>query len=107
MGYSAIIYNAEVFWKDNSQINLSKWIDKNLESNKVILIDEEYCGDFSKYNEDSLCSAGKTIIPSSLWNLNPSKIGKIGEEATYIITKKELSEKLIKEDNGVKIYKIK
>ncbi len=105
LGYASTTYNSKKSWENNPQIKLSEWISKNIDKNSRILIDEDYCGTFNK-NSEVLCTTGQSTELTALWIMNPISINNINTTKTdYIITKKELNLKLIKETNRIKLYK--
>lgn len=106
LAYSAIIYNSKTNWENHPQIELSKWISKNIDKKSRILIDEDYCDFFDKTKKEVLCTKGKSTTLTALWILNPVNINSIDNEADYIITRKKLNLELIKEtSNGIYLYK--
>ncbi len=108
VAYGGVIYNSNINWENNPQIELSRWMSKNIDKNSKILVDEEYCGVFEKNRHEILCTPGKSTALSSLWILNPVEINSIKNEADYIITMKKLDLKLIKETpNRIKLYQKK
>lgn len=104
---SAITYNSKTYWQNHPQIELSRWMNNNIPEDAKILIDEDYCGNFNKLNQDVLCTKGKSTALTALWILNPVDINNINNKADYIITRKNLDMELIKKtENNIYLYKV-
>jgi asparagine N-glycosylation enzyme membrane subunit Stt3 len=104
---SATIYNSKVYWETNPQIQLSKWMNENINSKSTILIDQDYCGNLDKSAHKVLCSNGKSTTLTGLWITNPIAINTLNlTQADYIITLKELDLELVKKtENNIYLYK--
>ena len=108
VAYAGIIHNSKTNWENHPQIELSKWISKNIDKNSKILVDEDYCGIFDKNKHEILCTSGKSTALTALWIMNPVSINSIENDADYIITMKGLDLKLIKETpNNIHLYETK
>ena len=106
LAYGSIIYNIKENWENHEQIKLSEWLSKNIDKKSIILIDEENCGIFNK-TSDVLCTQLKSMTLIDLWITNPTFINNINStKADYIITRKQLNLKLIKEtETKIRVYK--
>lgn len=107
INYSLVIYNSKT-WYNHPQEQLSLWINENIHKDKLILIDKEDCGIFTKETPKILCTPKKATQLTALWIINPVIIEDIKTPSDYIITSKKLDLELIKKtENDIYLYKSK
>ncbi|HLD11211.1 MAG TPA: glycosyltransferase family 39 protein [Candidatus Nanoarchaeia archaeon] len=105
---TVIIYDSKFKWEAEEGIELGIWINDNLPKNNKILIDKDEPNKFTDKTEEKITDLEKRSIHTlEYWIRFKYKIGPIEKYPyyEYIITKKDLPLKIIKEGKeGTKIY---
>jgi len=110
---SIIYYNTNNKIYNLDQIQLSLWLNKyDNDKTSNILIDEKYEGSLKNYNQSNLYGGDKDYSINTFigfWLNDNIIIGNISDldYIDYVITKDKLNLKLIKEKNGIYIYKLR
>jgi len=107
--YTIHIWNVETYWANNDHDSMGKWVNNNIEKDRVIMIDTRHCGHFNK-NElnDHICAPDLKSSLVGIWIINPIEIGNPYESynADYLITMESLdySWKLEKNFGNLNLY---
>ncbi|MDP3918836.1 MAG: hypothetical protein Q8Q35_02950, partial [Nanoarchaeota archaeon] len=97
------IWNVESYWADNDQTKMGKWINDNINNDKIILMDTTSCNldNKDKVNTELCVDGGFKSTVIGLWIINPI-ITK--GKADYLITTEEKKLTLIKQIGVFKLY---
>jgi hypothetical protein len=114
LNFGVTYWNVERFWEKNEQVQLGVWLDDYDTGDSVVLFDGDDCSaKLSKQNNEGICLLKKNKRIITLAGLLMNKdiiIGSVYDDLSnvdYIISKKELGLKKIKEINNIKVYESK
>ncbi len=106
LNYSVISFNSFNSWYKQDQMQLGLWFNDFDNGKSVVLFDKNSIGDKIKRSDESiLCDAH--VCPMGFWMNNELIFGEPNDkiEADYIISKQNLDLPIVKEVNGIFIYR--
>lgn len=100
-------YNTSV-WNDHPQVQLSKWIDENIQQEKKIIVDKEDCiaGDMKEKKKKLCHPEGHTAIIGT-WIRNPIRISDDIYKGDYLLTSSKKNLTLVEENAQIFLYATK
>ncbi|MBS3152070.1 glycosyltransferase family 39 protein [Candidatus Woesearchaeota archaeon] len=107
INFGVTYYNSKTSWYNHQQEQLSLWMKDHIAEDKIILIDENDCGNFNKETTKILCTKKRSTQLTALWINNKVIIDNINnKEADYIISTKNLNLPLVKKTkNEIYLYR--
>ena len=100
IAFAMVYYNSNYRWGSSDQMQLGLWLNDNIPLNKEVLLDKDYDTDPSQEYKESIKRA-------AFWINRDVKMGNIGEQSDYVITKQDSNYDLVKQIGDFRLYKTK